>query len=542
MFCRILSSALLLSCCLSAQTASFPKPAYFREVFSRTEPKIELQAPSRLQDFVAGGKLELSLKSYLELVMANNTDIQIQKLSVETPKNAILRAFGTFDPLATASFSSTRTKTPSSDTLAGATTLVTLSQPAKFAYSQTLETGASYTASVTGSKATTNSGYSTFNPAINTGIGLSFTQPLIKNRGATINRISISLARSRFRKSEYDLRDNLMRIINDSENAFWDVVQARENLRVQESARDLANEALKRAQRELELGALSPLDIFNPQQQYATAGIGVSQAKFTLQQAENALRKQIGADLDPTVRKLPIVITEPVMPTTEAAAIDQDASIEKAFRMRQDLKSQMQDIDTDDLLIRQAKNGLRPDLSLTGSYTAQGRGGNSYVTDSSTSYVSTIPGGFGDSVSQLFGFGYPVYSFGLTLRLPIRDRKAAADYADAVVTKRQDALQVRTTQQTVRLDVLNAISNVESSKDAVKLALIAQDFARKYLEAEQKKYELGTSQIFFVLQAQSALVAAESTVVQNSVQYRRNVLNLYRKTGELLDSRGIVIQ
>ena len=55
----------------------------------------------RLKDFVVGDKLELSLKNYLALVMSNNTDIQIQMLSsLEMPKNAIQRAFGTWDPLA----------------------------------------------------------------------------------------------------------------------------------------------------------------------------------------------------------------------------------------------------------------------------------------------------------------------------------------------------------------------------------------------------------------------------------------------------------
>src|SRR5262249_9740816 len=122
------------------------------------------------------------------------------------------------------------------------------------------------------------------------------------------------------------------------------------------------------------------------------------------------------------------------------------------------------------------------------------------------------------------------------------DRRVAADLADALVQKKVDALQVRTTEQTVRLDVLNAVNQVESSKAAVKLAITAQDFARKYLEAEQKKYDLGTSQIFFVLQAQSALVQAESAVVTNSVNYRKNLLNLMRRTGELLEDRGVQIQ
>jgi len=547
MFFRILGTWVFVSTCVFAQMSSFPKPSYFRETFANSETKVQLKAPVRLKDFVAADKLELSLRSYLELVMANNTDIELQRLSIEQPKNAITRAFGVFDPVATASFSSTRTKTPASDALAGATTLVSLTQPARFTYQQTLTNGMQYIATFSGTKSTTNSGFQNFNPALNSSLGVAFTQPLLRNRGTYINRLNINIARSRYRKSEYAMKDSVLTLVNTAENADWDVVQARENLRVQESALNLSNEALKRSQRELELGAMSPLDIFNPQQQYATAEIGVSQAKFRLAQVEDALRKQISADLDPDVRKLPIVLTETVMPAAEAPPIDTETAVEKALRLRPDLKSQMQDLDTDDLLIRQAKNALRPDLSLIGGYTTQGRGGVLYrrgnvFTDTGQQLITVVPGGFGDSIGQLFGFGFPIYSFGLTLRLPIRDRRVAADLADAVVNKRIDALQVRTLEQQVRLDVLQAISSVESSKAAVKLAITAQDFSRKYLEAEQKKYELGTSQIFFVLQAQSSLVQAESAVVTNSVNYRKNLLNLLRKTGDLLEERGIAIQ
>src|SRR5215813_11077299 len=97
---RILGTGVFLTGCMFAQLASFPTPSYFRETFSKTEVRVDLKPPVRLQDFVASSKLELSLRSYLELVMANNTDIQIQRLSVEQPKNAIMRAFGAFDPLA----------------------------------------------------------------------------------------------------------------------------------------------------------------------------------------------------------------------------------------------------------------------------------------------------------------------------------------------------------------------------------------------------------------------------------------------------------
>src|SRR2546430_1916916 len=113
MLSRTLTTGLILSAGAFAQLTSFPKPNYFRETFSKTTPKVELLPPAKLKDYVQGDKLELSLKNYLELVAANNTDIQIQKLTVEAPKNAIQRAFGVWDPRATAQFTNTRSVTPS---------------------------------------------------------------------------------------------------------------------------------------------------------------------------------------------------------------------------------------------------------------------------------------------------------------------------------------------------------------------------------------------------------------------------------------------
>ncbi|PYT23821.1 MAG: hypothetical protein DMG58_27255 [Acidobacteria bacterium] len=177
-------------------------------------------------------------------------------------------------------------------------------------------------------------------------------------------------------------------------------------------------------------------------------------------------------------------------------------------------------------------------ISSCSACTAR-RGG---AATSSSAKMSVTPGSLGDAFSQMFGFGFPIYQFGLQLRLPIRNRAAAADMADALVTKKRDTLAVRSVEQSVRLDVLNAVTQVESSKASVKLAQVALDFGRKYLEAEQKKYELGTSQIYFVLQAQQSLVNAESALVQNSIGYKRSVLDLLRRTGELLDARGISLQ
>jgi outer membrane protein TolC len=548
MLLRTISTGILVAAGALAQLSSFPKPNYFRETFSKTQTKVELKDPVRLQDFVVGDKLELSLKNYLALVMSNNTDIQIQMLTLETPRNAILRAFGAWDPLARASFTDTKTTTPTTSALDGAATIVSLSQPAQFSVSQTLPTGTSYTVGFNASKSTTNSGFSSFNPALSSNLSVSFSQPLIKNRSTFINRLPLMSARSRYRISEFSLKNQLLGMVNAAENAYWDVVSARENLKVAEGGRDVAAEFLKLSNKQLDLGALSPLDIYNPQQQLATAELSVSQARFALAQKEDALRKQISVDLDPKVRTLPIVLTETV-DIVAPAALDTEQEVTKALAIRPDLKAAVQSLDVDDLSIQSAKNGLLPNLSLTGSYQAQGRGGIFYqrtniFNDSGvpSSIVTTIPGGLSDSLSQMFGFGYPVYSFGLNLLLPIKSRSAAADMADALVAKKRDALSVRTTEQTVRLDILNAVSNVMGSVEQLKLAKLALDFAVKGLDAENKKYELGTEINQNVILAQNVKVQAESSVVVNQIGLRRNLLNLLTKTGELLDERGIVIQ
>jgi outer membrane protein TolC len=141
----------------------------------------------------------------------------------------------------------------------------------------------------------------------------------------------------------------------------------------------------------------------------------------------------------------------------------------------------------------------------------------------------------------MFGFNYNTFSFGVQLQLPLRDRNAAANLADAVVNKKLAALRERSLEQQIRQEVLNAITNVESSREGVRLAQIAVDYARKRAEADQKRYDLGVINIFFLLSAQNDLATAQSNLVNQTVNYKRNLLVLQQRLGTLLEERGIVI-
>lgn len=550
MLFRTLFSGILLTAGALAQTSSFPKPSYFRETFQRTQTTVELKDPVRLKDFVADGKLELSLKHFLELVMANNTDIQLQLISLEIPRNNILAAFGVWDPRALASFATTRSTTvPTNATTAqnAASLTKSLNQPYNLQYSQTIPTGMSYTASFSGTKNSQTNSYNNYNPSLTANMRFSLTQPLIQNRGAYVNRIPLMLAQSSYRIAEFSLRQQLLNLVNTAETAYWNVISARENVRVAESGRNNASEFLKYMQKQLELGALSPLDIYNPEQSLANAELSVSQAKFALAQAEDALRHQTGADLDPEIRKLPISLTESVdLGPADSMPVDREQAVAKALANHPAMKQALQRLDSDDLGIHSAKNGLLPNLSFSMYYQSNGTGGMynpGFSTITGAGTISTvIPGGIADALDQMFGFGYPAYYAALTLNLPIKNRAASATMATATVQKRTDMLNLRNQEQAVRLNILNGVTKLEGAIEQLKLAKTAMDFAQKNLDAENTKFQLGTEINQNVINAQNVLVQAESAVVTNQIGVRLNLLNLLTQTGELLDERGIVVR
>jgi outer membrane protein TolC len=336
-------------------------------------------------------------------------------------------------------------------------------------------------------------------------------------------------------------------LVNTAETAYWNVISARENVRVAESGRNNASEFLKYMQKQLELGALSPLDIYNPEQSLANAELSVSQAKFALAQAEDALRHQTGADLDPEIRKLPISLTESVdLGAADSMPVDREQAVAKALANHPAMKQALQRLDSDDLGIHSAKNGLLPNLSFSMYYQSNGTGGMynpGFSTITGAGTISTvIPGGIADALDQMFGFGYPAYYAGLTLNLPIKNRAASATMATATVQKRTDMLNLRNQEQAVRLNILNGVTKLEGAIEQLKLAKTAMDFAQKNLDAENTKFQLGTEINQNVINAQNVLVQAESAVVTNQIGVRLNLLNLLTQTGELLDERGIVVR
>jgi outer membrane protein len=77
----------------------------------------------------------------------------------------------------------------------------------------------------------------------------------------------------------------------------------------------------------------------------------------------------------------------------------------------------------------------------------------------------------------------------------------------------------------------------EQAKLSVAAGKEALDLAQKTLAAEQRKYELGSGTIFFVLEAQTELASAQQSLLQSQMALAR----VDHATGELLEPYHVQI-
>jgi len=385
-------------------------------------------AAQHLNDYVAGGKLTLTLHDAILLALENNSNIHLEESAVENQKMAVLASFAPFDPILQANLNINRYSTPGYTELQGVgvssnATLNSLSQFGQLSYTQTFVTGTNVQASISSSKNSDNSGFLFYNPYFDSTLNLQITQPLLRGAGHFANTAPILIARRGLAQSRAAFEGEVSDAIFVVVQQYWNAVQARGNLDVSDRSLKLAEASYDHDKRALDLGALGPLDIYRSQSEVAARRVQVIQAQFAAQQAEEALRMTIGADLDPLIHVLPVDLTEKPDKGADVAPPALPDEMAKAMSDRQELQADAAALDADHASIGLARNGLLPNLTFTGFYQSNGLGGNQYnlVTQQLISQ-----GGFDSSFGQLFGFGYPGYGGTLALQLPLRNHAAEA--------------------------------------------------------------------------------------------------------------------
>src|SRR5436309_737972 len=517
---------------LPARAQDAPLLERWLGIGARQKPAPPLAPLQGLQDHVSNGKLVLALDDAIRLALANNTDIRLDHSQIDSAQNSLHRAHGPFDPLVTSSFADSRSKTPAITQTQGAAIPDQLVQTTVLGFAQTFQTGTNFQTSCNAGKLSDNNSQDLVNPSISTRLQFTVTQPLLRNFGLFPNRAPILIAQRNLKQARASFQGEVNDIILRAVGNYWSVVLARESLVVQRKSLEEAQKSYDHDKRALSLGALPPLDIYRSESQVASRRVGVIQAEYSLKQAEDQFRRSIGADLDPAIRVFDLELTDQPERLGELPSMDLATALSRALANRPEFEAARQQLAGDELTIRLAHNNLKPDLEVSGFYAGNGLAGNSAAAGNT---------GLSSSLSQVFQFTYPAYSATLSLTLPVRNHAAQANLADALVGRRRDQYQERQTNQSITLEVTNAVHALEEAKLTMEAAKVAVALARENLHADERKYELGAEPVFFVLDAQTQLAQAELNVIQAQVNFQVAVAQLDHATGDLLEHHHIQI-
>jgi len=536
---RLLRAALLLVLCPLLFAVTLPK--FVTDRFQG--PNVQVRDVEGVQDRVQDNKLYLRVKDFIALVLKNNTEINLTRLDVLAAADAILSAKAPFDPNVTAGFGSTRQEQPQFSQIGGAAQLNSLSQQSNLGYQQTLSTGQAVNFGFSANRFSSNSQFNVFNPNVFTGLNFSVTQPLLQGRRNLQFRTPLMIARTQLLITSEQSEARIADLVSGAAQQYWDAIQARDNIKVQQQAYDLAQKSYERDKLALDLGALPALDIFQSQSQVAQRKVAVIQAQYFYRDALDGLRRLMGADVNPATRNVEIVLEDdaampavPVLPADEAVAA--------ALQKRPELSAIRRHQGVNEMNARVARDSMLPKFDLSAIGGASGLGGNQIPVSGplGTGPSTFIPGGLGDALHQMFAFQAPYYGFAINMTIPVRSSSAQANLADALVNRARDRYTERQLEQQIIQQVKFATNQLNMSLAQIDASKTARDLAQKNVEAEQQKYELGGVTAFEVLDAQSRLASVEGSLLQAYVDYQKAVVAYERAVWTLLDGMGIIVE
>lgn len=428
-----------------------------------------------------------------------------------------------------------------------------------FAYNQEFQWGMNLQVGFNNQRQTTNSFFTSVSPALNSSFRATVTQPLLQGFGFPANTRFIRIAKNNRELTDVAFRLQIIDSVDQITNIYWDLVYAYENARVQGENLAFAQKTLSDTKKQVEIGSLAPIEVVRAQSTVAQDQQQVTLAQTNLQLEQLLMKNALTRTL-----KDPVLATADVIPTStmdvpaEESTTPTEDLINEALRHRAELVESRIDLNSRGISNKAVRNALLPSVNLFAYYGGSGVGGtqnpiNTCALNPFPEFGCAAPGPLsptnpdpifpttpiGPTLNQLVNSTNPDKGAGITLNIPLRNRTAQATQIRSELEYRQAQMRLQQIENQVGIEVRNAQYAVQQNRASVDSAKAAVELGRQSLDAEQKKYQFGTSTNTLVLQYQSQLATAESTLVNATVAYEKSRVELDRATGQLLDRLGI---
>ena len=391
----------------------------------------------------------------------------------------------------------------------------------------------------------TNSLTNEFDPSLRSNVTLQIRQPLMQGFGTAVNSRIIRVAKNNREVSDLAFKQQVVETVTRVQNLYWDLVSFRNDVDSQREALRLAQKLYEDNKRRVEVGTLAPIEIVRAEAEVAAREQDLTLAVTRVQLQETTIKNAISKNglASPSLMDAEIVPTDRIeIPQIEEIQPVQDL-MTTALQARPELTQSRIQLQNRDINLEAVRNGMLPTIDLVGDVTNNGLAGSvNPLANPNSPPSSFFLGGLGTSMAQVFRRNFPDYSIRAELRIPLKNRQAQADMAATLLEQRQAEIRMVQQENAIRTEVRNALIGLQQSRARFEASQKARVLQERTLEAEQKKFNLGASTIFLVVQAQRDLALARSVEITTQNNYIKAKVELDRAVGRTLGENKISIE
>lgn len=481
----------------------------------------------------------ISLREVVRMALENNLDVKVQRLQPELGEQQMRFAAGAFDPQFGFQTQYVYSETPQNTQEFISTGGITagFDDPRIFTQENMVfnwqlggktPLGTQYSVGLNQLQARNDLNIlippSLFFPEYTTVLGLTITQPLLKNFGPAANLAELRIARLQKNIGWYEWQQQLIRSLSESLNLYFDLVYSSENLRVRQSAVHTARMLERQNIRRVEAGKMRPSDVWEAQTSVANNADLALRAMNAYIETQNQLKSRIlSSDViaaGPTGRLEPSEGLE--IPRVE---LDRDQFLRDAFNKRPEYLRVESVVEQEGIKVRYARNQVYPQVDLQASYGLTG-----------------LESSFGNSFNETFNNGGPALTVGVLVSIPLGSVKERASLQAAKYRKEQAALNMQRVANEIVFDIDTALSIFRTTKEQVSAAAETTRTARLTAEAQEKLLEEGRATTFDVVRLQNDYADARTRELAALANHRKSVLRLAVARGTLLQELGVDVQ
>ena len=470
-------------------------------------------------------ELPLTLEEAVQRAVEHNPDLTIVRLATEVEAAHVGESRSAYTPMFSTTLGRSSAVAPPTSSLLGTQGIDTRDWFSSTGVRQRVPWGnGTWSVSWDASRTTSNSPLNSFDPSLQSGVEIAYSQPLIRDRKIDQARQQYVIAKRNEASSELRFRESVVQTVAAVKQAYWTLKALRANVTVQDQSLALAEQLAKENEARVRVGQSPPLDLVQVQTEVAERRENLIRARADADDGEDRLRRLIMDPGDTSFWQLRLVATDD--PPGRLPPADIDAVVARAISERSDLGRARNDVSNAATNVEFYSNQRLPDVRLETSYRGAGLGGAQLLRTGvfPGTVIGTVNSPFGGVLGQAFGPDYPTWSFGLTISYPIGHSFEEVSRVQAEVERRQATARVASLQLDIAASIRQAGRQVRSTAEREDAARAGATLADERLDAEQRRYEVGLSTSFLVTQAQRDLLQAQVNLLQATLDYQSSLV------------------